>query len=285
MRRGRGWGENNNKCSNLTIIGNNCAGLTGKLKSLKRIIQKFTPAGIMLQETKFKKLGQLKLAEYEVFEKLRETNEGGGLMTIMHENLNPVLIPCGHSEFLEVDISGNFGTIRTINSYGPQENWSLDIRTEYFIELESRIISAKSDQKLICIEFDANSKFGCNIIPGDPHEMSSNGKLLFDIFSRQDIIIVNSTNKCHGVITRYKKTVRGVEQSVIDYFAVCRQLFQNISEMTIDEERQNVLSRFYKYKNKTTSVESDHNPLFLKMSFGWNPSIRVERKEIYNLRN
>ena len=149
MRRGRGWGENNNKCSNLTIIGNNCAGLTGKLKSLKRIIQKFTPAGIMLQETKFKKLGQLKLAEYEVFEKLRETNEGGGLMTIMHENLNPVLIPCGHSEFLEVDISGNFGTIRTINSYGPQENWSLDIRTEYFIELESRIISAKSDQKLI----------------------------------------------------------------------------------------------------------------------------------------
>ena len=75
VRRGRGRSKNS-KCTNLTIIGNNLAGLTGKLKSLKRIIQFFSPAVIMLQETKMKKPGQICLSEFVIFEKLRENNEG-----------------------------------------------------------------------------------------------------------------------------------------------------------------------------------------------------------------
>jgi hypothetical protein len=146
-----------------------------------------------------------------------------------------------------VDISGGFGSLRTINCYGPQENLSLETRTEFFLELESKIISAKENQKLICIQFDANSKFGPDIIPGDPHEMSSNGRILFDILSRQNMIIVNATEKCTGIITRMKKTVNGVEQSVLDYFVVCFDLFQKMTKMTVDESRQYVLARFYRY--------------------------------------
>ena len=66
---------------------------------------------------------------------------------------------------------------------------------------------------------------------------------------RQKLMIVNATEKCEGVITRYKKTVKGVEQSVLDYFIVCQDLYQHILEMKIDEERQYVLSRFYRNKN------------------------------------
>ena len=40
---------------NLTIIGHNSAGLTGKSDSLKRLIQVKNPGIIMLQETKMKK--------------------------------------------------------------------------------------------------------------------------------------------------------------------------------------------------------------------------------------
>ena len=127
--------------------------------------------------------------------------------------------------------------IWTINCYGPQENYSLYTRTAFFIELESRIISAKTNGKSICIQFDANSKLGKNLIPGDPYEMSPNGKILFDILSRQNLIVVNSTGKCAGIITRYKKTVRGEEKSVLDYFVVCWELFQKIVKMTVDEER------------------------------------------------
>ena len=120
----------------MTLVGNNSAGLTGKLDSLKRLVQVFQPGVVMLQETKAKKPGSLKLKDFTIFEKLREKNEGGGLMTIVHNNMQPILIPDDHSEFLEVDISGGFGSLRTINCYGPQENLSLETRTEFFLELE-----------------------------------------------------------------------------------------------------------------------------------------------------
>jgi hypothetical protein len=94
-------------------------------------------------------------------------------MTIVHENMEPVLIPDDHSEFLEVDIAGIL-----LWSTG---KYQLGTRTEFFIELESRIVNAKESQTLICIKFDTNSKFGKYIISGDLHEISSNGKILLPI--------------------------------------------------------------------------------------------------------
>ena len=227
----------NSKNTNLTFIGNNLAGMTGKLDSLKRVIEVFCPGVIMLQETKLKKQGKIKLKGFIIFEKNRDDNEGGGLMSIVHENLKPILISDDHSEFLIVDIGGNFGSIRTINCYGPQETQPLEARTEFFIELETRIISAKTSGKLICIECDANSKLGKGLIRGDPNEMSQNGKLMSNLVTRQNLIVVNSTDKCFGIITRFKKTKRGTEESVIDYFVVCQELFQNIVKMLVDEQR------------------------------------------------
>ena len=150
------------------------------------------------------------------------------------------MIPDEHSEFLVVDIGGSFGTIRCTNCYGPQENISLEVRTEFFIELETRIISAKTNGKMICIEFDANSKLGKCVIKGDPNEMSSNGSILSEMLARQNMIVVNAIDKCFGVITWFKKTIRGTEESVLDYFVVCQELFQNIIKMDIDEQRRHV---------------------------------------------
>ena len=55
--------------------------------------------------------------------------------------------------------------------------------------------------------------------------------------------------------------------------------------MVIDEDRKYVLTRFYKYKTKTSRVESDHNLLILELNFKWNQKIKIDRKEVYNLRN
>ena len=287
IRRGRGDSRKyyENKSSRFVILGNNIAGLNGKLDSLKRILEVFQPGVVMLQETKTRKPSTLKLKELIIFEKIRENNEGGGLMTIVHENMQPIQIPTEHSEFLEVDIFGTFGCIRTINCYGPQENLSIDARTEFFVELESRIICAKENQKLICIQFDANSKLGQNVIPGSPHDISSNGKILIEVLNRQDLIIVNSTEKCSGVITRIKNTARGQEESAIDFFVVCRQLFEKVIKMTIDEDRKFVLTRFYKSKTITTKVESDHNLLIMELDFKWNQKVKMDRKEVYILRD
>ena len=69
----------------------------------------------MLQESKSKKEGKIKIKGFIVFEKIREKNEGGGLLSIVHENLNPIQISDDHPEFLIIDINGSFGSIRTIN--------------------------------------------------------------------------------------------------------------------------------------------------------------------------
>lgn len=229
--------------------------------------------------------GKTKLEGYKIFEKYRENTNGGGLMTAVHENLKPIAISDENSEFLVVDIWGKFGSIRTVNCYGPQENMPLQVRCEFFIELESRIISAKSEKKMICIEGDANSKLGKSWIKGDPHEISANGKMLADLITRQNLVVVNATEKCYGVLTRYKNTINGAEKSVLDYYIVCQELFQNIIKMTVDEERQFTLSRFYKYKNRMTEIKSDHNIILLNLSLKWCKKQKLDRKEIYNLRN
>ena len=68
-----------------------------KKDSFLNLVNKLKPGVSMLQETKLYRKGTFKLENYCVFEKIRETNEGGGLMTIIHENLEPVLIPTKNS--------------------------------------------------------------------------------------------------------------------------------------------------------------------------------------------
>ena len=57
-------------------------------------------------------------------------------MSVVHENLKPISIHDDNPEFLVVDVSGNFGSIRTINCYGPQENLPLESRSDFSIGLE-----------------------------------------------------------------------------------------------------------------------------------------------------
>ena len=94
IRRGRGFAK---KCSqkSLTIIGNNSAGIKSKKDSLQNLIKQLSPGVgvVMLQETKLYKKGSIKFKDMCVFEQLRGVNEGGGLMTLVHENLKPVQIP------------------------------------------------------------------------------------------------------------------------------------------------------------------------------------------------
>ena len=52
---------------------------------------------------------------------------------------------------------------------------------------------------------DANSKVGETVIENDPCSMTDNGRVLLDILERHDLLIVNATEKCKGLITRHRK--------------------------------------------------------------------------------
>ena len=64
---------------------------------------------------------------------------------------------------------------------------------------------------------DANSKLGPNIVPGDMHSQSENGKILADIIKRHNLIVGNGLPKCKGLVTRKRVTKNGIEESIIDF--------------------------------------------------------------------
>ena len=114
---------------------------------------------------------------------------------------------------------------------------------------------------------------------------TSNGKLLLSLVERYNLVIVNGTEKCSGIITRMRRKGQVTEKSVIDFFIVCQALYQMVTQMQVDEDRKMVLTKFYKNKGRTIIKESDHNPLSLNLDISWNSKVVKKREEIYNLRN
>ena len=129
---------------------------------------------------------------------------------------------------------------------------------------------------------DANSKLGKDIIKGDPKEQSKNGKLLEEVINDNDLVVVNGTSVCEGVITRHRQTVNGIEESVLDYFIVCRSFFNLIIKMTVDQERKFSLSSYSKRNGTVNIKKSDHNLLYLEVKKCWKSSVKNNREEIYN---
>ena len=113
-----------------------------------------------------------------------------------------------------------------------------------------------------------------------------NGKLLSKVIDENNLIVVNRTNKCFGLITRYRKTVNGVEESVIDFFIVCRRFFNLIIRMDIDEKRIYTLTKFSTKNGDKTNKESDHNLCILNINNSWTTETveKEERIEIYNFK-
>ena len=109
---------------------------------------------------------------------------------------------------------------------------------------------------------DANAKLGGQIIENDPHNISDNGIILSDIIRRQNLTCVNATKLCQGSINRHRKTVRGDEKAIIDYVLVCDQLAAYLKRMLVDENHENVLTKYATLKGVRVKSESDHNPIY-----------------------
>ena len=137
-----------------SILGSNSAGLNSKIYSLIENISVFKyPSCITLQETKLRKCGTVKLSEYQVFEKVR-AGLGGGLLTAIDKNLNPVLIEAinDESEILVVQCQLGENKVRIINGYGPQEDDLTGNRLMFWQCLEQEIVAAKNSNCLILIQ-------------------------------------------------------------------------------------------------------------------------------------
>jgi hypothetical protein len=190
------------------FLGTNAAGILNKTETLYRNINLFNPAAFFLQETKTRYKNKLKYPSYTFFVYIQKNSGGGGLITAVHNSLHPVLISESEDdvEVLVVETKVDDFKLRLINGYGPQES-NEDEAITFMNKIDLEVKTAKIAGAYICIEMDANSKLGMNIIKGDPNKQSRNGKLLEDVIENNDLIVVNGSTLCEGVITRHRKTV------------------------------------------------------------------------------
>ena len=136
----------------MNIIGCNSAGLLNKMESLKRNIQIFNPGVIFIQESKTKRKDKVKLGNYVIFERIRKTCGGGGLLTGVHKNLEPVRVgDDSDEEVLVVEAKLVNKKVRLINAYGPQESESEDRKKSFFNKLDEEIKRAKISGSLVCL--------------------------------------------------------------------------------------------------------------------------------------
>ena len=269
------------------MFSNNVAGLKSKIDMLKNELINSDVTVFTLQETHFTKKGKLKLEKFEIFEAIRKKKDGGTLVGILKE-LKPMLVKeySDVFEMIVIEIAVDDKEIRIISGYGPQENLSEDERMPFFLALEEEIVKAELLGKSLLIQMDANSKLGPDLIKGDPHRQTANGRILAGILERHNLTVVNSlTDKCTGLITRRRTTVDGTEESIIDFVIVSNDMEEDIESLLVDEERAHALYKYTKKKNSIKTVVSDHNPMLTKMNLKWNNRKRKKKIEMFNLKN
>ena len=147
------------------ILGSNSAGLMNKKESFQRNISLFEPAAYFIQESKVSKKNKIVVNDYAIFEHIRNNTAGGGLLTAVHNSLNPISVSeeIEGEEILVVEATFGKNTVRLINGYGPQESDSEETRKAFYSRLDFEIKRAKLSGCLICIEMDSNAKLGNSV--------------------------------------------------------------------------------------------------------------------------
>ena len=206
----------------------------------------------------------------------------------MKHELEPVLVfQCEEgAEIMVVQVRLGHRNIRIFNAYGPQEqDVSAQTKFNFWQNLEKEIISAYESNCEIIIELDANAKVGPNVIPNDPHCQSENGRLMMEMLARQNLHLVNASRLCKGLITRQRAAAGRVEKSILDYVIVSEELYNQLEEMIIDDERIHVLTKYATTMGVQKLSESDHNILFAKFKVEVQRKQKTERVEVFDFKN
>ena len=137
----------------------------------------------------------------------------------------------------------------------------------------------------VVIQIDSNAWAGETLIPNDPNEKNSNGKLLEMFLQRnKNVTIVNSLQICSGLITRKRIAAHRSERSVLDLFLVCDKILPYVTKILVDEMGLHQLTNFYGIRHNSKVTESDHAMVELHMNIEFQ-IIKPVRNEFYNFKN
>ena len=116
--------------------------------------------------------------------------------------------------------------------------------------------------------------------------MSQNGQILAGIIERHALIVANGVKeKLRGVVTQKRKTKKNSEESAIDFAIISSDLLKSLESITIDEERNNVLSSITNTKKGVIRQESIYNSIITKLNIKWEKKKESERIEVFNFKD
>ena len=266
----------------------NSAGLRPKLSTFKKVIQELKPAVFFIEETKYKEAGKLKIGNYNIFELVRQSQDGGGGLALgCLKELQPAWVREGDDqvEALSVEIYLKHIKIRCCVAYGCQETDLVERKEAFWSYLDEEVSLADQSESGFILHFDGNLWAGPDIIPGDPRPQNRNGKLFQHFLDRHPhLTVVNAMNICEGIITRSRLRGQTLETSVLDFFVVCDRLLPFVSKMVIDEEKKFVLTNYEQVRKGGTAVDADHHTQFMDLDLEIR-SEKPERIEIFNFKN
>ena len=151
-----------------------------------------------------------------------------------------------------------------VNGYGPQEYDTEDKKYSFWKYFDDEVLNCKKEGSALIFLFDGNAWLGPSIIENDPHIQNKNGEMLHNFLMRNpNLILLNSSKLCEGVVTRSRRANEKNENSVIDFAIVCDKIFPFVTKLLIDEQKIYSLTN---YVSKTKIVYSDHNSLVINMN-------------------
>ena len=246
------------------------------------------PSVFFIEETKMKEAGKLKFDNFDVFELVRESqNGGGGLALGCVKDLKATWVREGDDvvEALSVDIFLKNLKIRCCIAYGCQESDTEDRKNAFWDFMEEEVTLAEQSDAGFILHMDGNLWAGENIIPGDPRNQNRNGKKFQNFLEQHpNLTVVNSLPLCSGLITRSRNKEGRSEVSVLDFFVVCDRVLPHVRKMKIDENKEFVLTNFSRVKVNGKATDSDHNTQYMDLDLEIE-NIKTKRKEIFNFKN
>ena len=134
----------------------------------------------------------------------------------------------GDFELIVVEVQLDKKSARFVTGYGPQENLKEEQRRPFFAALDMEIGKAVLNGCSVFIKMESNSKLGKDLIPGNPHNQSPNGRILAEIIKR------NSSNWDN--VKEWSPVIKDrVDETVIDVVIVSEDLIPEINKKVVDE--------------------------------------------------
>ena len=255
----------------------NINGFKSKQDSITNIIKEVKPHIFAMCETKLANGQTINKAfpDYEVCTASKKTGQKGLAIGVKRNTFKSVLDVTNSTseDIIAVRIEMAEQTVRIILAYGPQETDPIDIRDEFFTDLEIEVAKCKIADELPIVVGDLNAKITKE--DNNLQALSSNGKYLLQLVNNQQLDVLNFHERCKGKWTHVIRTTNAT--SVLDYILAGKDISSTVQQMIIDEEC--LLCPFSVKQSEGTKEPqfSDHNAIVLHME------IRHERKTRNNL--